>query len=119
MCRVDRRRLRRYTGDARLRNEQTSDPWSSESDDERALFDHPDRHYHYHHRAARPGAAEELIVSPVIQRSFRGRPGWGGLLRFWSPPRAASLLKRRYFNAEAQWWCGAFRVWRCWQSTGQ
>jgi hypothetical protein len=83
--------------DGNLRNEQTFDPGSGESDDERALFDQPDRHYYYH-RAARPGAAEELIVSPVIQRSFRGRPGWGGLLRFRSPPREASLSKRRYFD---------------------
>ena len=63
---------------ASLRDDQASDPGSSsETHDERASFHHPDRHYDHYYPAACPGGAEELIVSPVIQRAFRGRPGVG------------------------------------------
>src|SRR5438034_4108353 len=47
--------------EARPSSDQTCDPWSSsENDDERAPFHHPDRHYdHYYYPAACPGGAEE------------------------------------------------------------
>src|SRR5262249_7012078 len=75
---VDSRPHHRYTVDPSLRDSEASRSGSSSDiDDDPTLFHHSDLQYDHYYPAACPGGAEELIVSPVFQRAFRGRPGVG------------------------------------------
>jgi hypothetical protein len=69
-----------------LYDDSASNAWGrGGTDDARGLFQQPDRHDHDDVPSARPGDAEDLIVSPEIRESFQRPPRDG----------AASFILRR------------------------